>query len=252
MKRIPLSGKAIMYFERLDVDALEREIQRVIETPVEHFSLTKDAQGGSHILRRFHVVTEEEVIEFDRAEAPDFFARLRTNDWSHALIKVGHGYITANLGFVLPPTDVDEYVNIFIDNNDGSLEIACRLQNVRLNQQFFGGLVASLKLSEKPIKHSRRIPQELETRLLCDAMHVCSVCKEEGVQIHHIKPVEEGGLTVEENLIVVCLKHHRMAHTKSDLSKKLTEAHLREYKRRHLEWVASRGVSDFNQDIELG
>ena len=60
------------------------------------------------------------------------------------------------------------------------------------------------------------------------------------MQIHHIKAVEEGGLTVEENLIVLCLKHHRMAHTKSDLSKKMTESHLREYKRRHLEWVASR------------
>ena len=152
----------------------------------------------------------------------------------------------------MPPTDNDEYINITINDLDGLIEIGCRLRNLEFNRQFVDRLDAALRLSARPIKHSRYIPQDLETKLLCDAMHVCSVCKEEGVVIHHISPVEEGGLTVEENLIVICLKHHRMAHTKSDLSRKMTEDHLREYKRRHLEWVAARGVSDLSEDIEAG
>jgi len=72
-------------------------------------------------------------------------------------------------------------------------------------------------------------------------MHLCNVCKETGVIIHHIIPVEEGGPSEEENLVVLCLNHHHQAHSKSILARELRPEHLREYKRRHMAWVAAKG-----------
>ena len=72
MKRIPHSSKAVGYFERFDVDALEREIQEIIESPAEYFSLAKDELRESHIFRRLRIATEEEVLEFDYADVSDF------------------------------------------------------------------------------------------------------------------------------------------------------------------------------------
>ncbi|PYX23403.1 MAG: hypothetical protein DMG82_11555 [Acidobacteria bacterium] len=74
-------------------------------------------------------------------------------------------------------------------------------------------------MGEKPKKASRYIPEWLEIKLLCDSMHLCNVCRETGVIIHHIVPVEDGGPSDEGNLIVLCLNHHNAAHSKSILSK---------------------------------
>ena len=119
----------------------------------------------------------------------------------------------------------------------------CRLREKSLTDGFIARLVEELKLSTKPKKFSRDVPEWLETKLLCDSIHLCNVCHQEGVIIHHIKFVEEGGKTEEDNLIVLCLTHQRQAHSKSQLTRNLKPQHLREYKRRHLEWVAQQ---DFN------
>jgi hypothetical protein len=39
----------------------------------------------------------------------------------------------------------------------------------------------------------------------------------------------------------LCLNHHHHAHSKSPLAKNLRPEHLREYKRRHFEWVTLKG-----------
>lgn len=55
----------------------------------------------------------------------------------------------------------------------------------------------------------------------------CQICgwKEATRDIHHIKPVSQGGTNIEENLIVVCPNHHRMIH-----SKLISETELLNYK----------------------
>jgi hypothetical protein len=237
MKRVAHAIERMEFFDQLETDALEVELRRVMESPEHFFS---EGDGKTAELRRFVVSTSAETIEFAWAEVDAFIAQLRSGEWESAHVKLQRAKVTPNVGFVVPNAS-DEGLALFIHKEEGSLQLQCRFRDVQISREFAERLHGSLRLSPKPIKFSRDIPQRLETQLLCDSMHMCNVCRDEGVIIHHIKPVEDGGKTIETNLIVLCLKHHRQAHSRSELSKNLTATHLFEYKRRHRLWVEARG-----------
>lgn len=250
MKRVAHTFGGTGFFDQLDTAALEAEIQKVVDAPADFFSIEQNQTGDSQIFWRLIVATSSESIEFEVGELCEMQKHMTGNDWENAVVNIGHGRRTQRVGFLIPPTPQDEQIRISIDRAEGSLEIQCRLRDVGVSRRFAEGLHASLKLSDKPVKFSRDIPQSLETKLLCDSLHMCNICREEGVIIHHMKPVEDGGRTTEENLIVLCLKHHRQAHSRSELSKNLSSVHLVEYKKRHRAWVESRGSGEAYQISE--
>lgn len=58
----------------------------------------------------------------------------------------------------------------------------------------------------------RYVPVPLGDLLLEQAGHRCTVCNAPYVDIHHINPIEKGGKTEYDNLIVLCPNCHRRVH----------------------------------------
>jgi HNH endonuclease len=162
-------------------------------------------------------------------------------EWQQASFTVYHAKRTPNLGVKHIGAFKNERMATSLDNVDGICQFTALFREGLDASTYLLRLAGALAITERPKKASRYISDELETKLVCDSMHLCNICRERGVIIHHIIPIEEGGHSAEENLIVVCLNHHNEAHSNSNLSKKLRPEHLREYKRRHLLWVANRG-----------
>lgn len=73
------------------------------------------------------------------------------------------------------------------------------------------------KISRKPI------PKSVIFQLIQDSEWKCCVCwdlfKCQNVVIHHIIPYHETQDNSYDNLVVLCLNHHGLAHTKSDLGR---------------------------------
>lgn len=69
-----------------------------------------------------------------------------------------------------------------------------------------------------------KIPKALERRLLYESSYVCVICQSGGCHIHHID--QDHSNNKEENLVVLCVKHHDEAHTKRQLSKNLDQQAL--------------------------
>lgn len=82
-------------------------------------------------------------------------------------------------------------------------------------------------------KRRSRLSENLKNKLLVEANHIRTICGRPGVQIHHIDG--DPNNNSEDNLIVLCLKHHDEAERSKagrGLSSNLTPDQLREYKRR--------------------
>ena len=59
--------------------------------------------------------------------------------------------------------------------------------------------------------------------------------------MHHIEPWATSRSHAEENLVVLCLEHHDLAHTKKELSLGLKPAELRAAKK---QWKMKAGLMD--------
>lgn len=79
-----------------------------------------------------------------------------------------------------------------------------------------------------------KIPKPLERRLLYESAYVCVVCQSSGCQIHHID--QNHSNNNEDNLVVLCHKHHDEAHTTRQLSKNLDPKALKDAK---TAWVSN-------------
>ncbi|MCK5261349.1 MAG: HNH endonuclease [Thermoplasmatales archaeon] len=83
-------------------------------------------------------------------------------------------------------------------------------------------------------------------KCLIDHRHSCAICrKSSDIRIHHIVFKSEGGKDEEENLIVLCGKHHDLAHLKGGLGKRLTKNQLREYRKRRIDECKSKPLPGY-------
>lgn len=82
------------------------------------------------------------------------------------------------------------------------------------------------------------ISKPLERKLLYESKYVCVVCQEKACHIHHIDQNHKNN--EEDNLVVLCMRHHDEAHTKRQLSKNLDSIALRDAKYRWTEIVRKR------------
>lgn len=73
------------------------------------------------------------------------------------------------------------------------------------------------------------IPAATQTAVLTASGHRCVVCGSRSIQIHHINGNRADNRVA--NLVVLCLEHHDQAERTGGLTKKITQAQLRVYKR---------------------
>lgn len=68
------------------------------------------------------------------------------------------------------------------------------------------------------------IPEDIIDNLLYKSMRTCCICRKSKRQIiiHHIIEWKVSRSNQEENLVVLCLKHHGEAHTYKELAQNLT------------------------------
>jgi hypothetical protein len=243
MKIVPHGVQYTGFFDEIDIEKLANVVQDFLASIRDCFSMEV---AGSELFCFCQLETNEENVSPESHGASvllPFIEELRAQPWIKCKIDFWHGmrFLSSRMEKTEPHRG--EIFTIAIDREAGVCEIQCRLREIILTEPFTKKVIEQLGLFDRPKKHSRDIPEKLETELLCDSLHLCNVCRQECVIIHHIDAVENGGKTVEENLIVLCLKHHGQAHSKSTLTKGLKPEHLREYKSRHALWVSQQGVN---------
>lgn len=63
------------------------------------------------------------------------------------------------------------------------------------------------------VNASRNNMRNVRKRLIIERGSICQKCSYPGyVEVHHIKPVSNGGLDNAENLVLLCEKCHADAH----------------------------------------
>ncbi|MFA6598411.1 MAG: hypothetical protein WCS69_11850 [Ignavibacteriaceae bacterium] len=83
------------------------------------------------------------------------------------------------------------------------------------------------------------ISDKIVSELIYDSKMICCICRESNrpIIIHHIIPWNESHDNSEENLVVLCLEHHDLAHTRKELSINLTANHIRNAKDQWIDFV---------------
>ena len=239
MRVIPHGLKYAGFFDDLNTGVLKGELMAFADGIRDSFSIS----GGSRVRYFCRLTTKEEGVEPEghyEDALRSFLPELESRQWLNAKVRIEHG-IQLESGQELSRPRSDEFFELSLDRAEGTCEIQCRLRERRLTEELIARLIERLSLSAKPKKHSRDVPEWLERKLLCDSIHLCNVCRQDDVIIHHIVAVEDGGRTAEDNLIVLCLKHHGKCHSSAQFTRNIKPEDLREYKRRHLAWVAQQG-----------
>jgi hypothetical protein len=246
MLATPHALRALGYFRELqstNLSAFRTILLEVTENPSVFFAIKKT----SFPKVEFEVQTKDVTFSSESdlvTELNNFIEALEQKEWQQAASTIAHGRRSPNLGLKHIGAFRSEEVKVSCDNIGGICQLTALFREGFDSGSYLMRLAGALGLTEKPTKASRYVPEPLQTKLLCDSMHRCNVCREAGVIIHHIVRIEEGGRSEEENLMVLCLNHHNDAHSTSVLSKRLRPEHLLEYKRRHLLWVARRGSGE--------
>ncbi len=97
------------------------------------------------------------------------------------------------------------------------------------------------EIAKKISKEQRPpIPSSIITKLLCESKWTCCVCRDNNTRpivIHHINEWSETKNHSENNLVVLCVEHHDLAHTKKELSTNLTPKRLEEIKKSWIQYV---------------
>ena len=73
-----------------------------------------------------------------------------------------------------------------------------------------------------------KIPNSTRSKILIANRHLCCVCREGGIEIHHIN--SDASDNRLENLSVLCLKHHDMATAPKGMTARLKPEELKKYK----------------------
>ena len=92
-------------------------------------------------------------------------------------------------------------------------------------------LLKTNSVIDKPMKRRIRIPEQIQTQVMCVSHNTCCVCAEMGVgkhvQIHHIDGDRNNNAF--ENLAVLCLECHNKTQLKGGFAKQLTPKLVTEY-----------------------
>lgn len=103
----------------------------------------------------------------------------------------------------------------------------------------------------RELKENKRppIPAKTVAKLLYESKFGCCICKDNknSLIIHHIKKWTDSKDNSEDNLVVLCLKHHDGAHTKHELTLNLTPSILKEAKKKWINDVKANAARSINE-----
>ena len=94
------------------------------------------------------------------------------------------------------------------------------------NDEYFDPITGTWKKKKTNPQKMREALTPAKRRRIMEAVgNKCEIrgCKSKAYEVHHIKPVSEGGTNVGSNLVVLCANHHKDAH-----NGKITRTELRE------------------------
>ncbi|MGH1404135.1 MAG: HNH endonuclease signature motif containing protein [Alphaproteobacteria bacterium] len=106
----------------------------------------------------------------------------------------------------------------------------------------------SLEQAESLLKENRPpIPEETLLKVLYKSRRTCCICRNPNkpIVVHHIDEWAKSRSHDEENLIVLCLDHHDLAHTKKELSQGLSRKELKSSKQKweeHVEHLDAKAI----------
>jgi len=86
---------------------------------------------------------------------------------------------------------------------------------------------------QKIFKNDRpKIPEDIVYDILFKCRNTCCICRDssKSIIIHHIIEWNISKDNSENNLVVLCIEHHDMAHTKKELSRNLTSEEIKSSK----------------------
>ena len=138
-------------------------------------------------------------------------------------------------------------LNALLGRNIGvdlSKELLTKGYNVGKLKLLSDAELTALGLSDEIIDVLRNearppIPVDTVIKLLYESKNVCCVCRDplKGIIIHHIDEWHNSSSHEESNLVVLCLHHHDLAHTRKHLSLALSPTRLIGFKKKWLEDV---------------
>jgi len=94
------------------------------------------------------------------------------------------------------------------------------------NDKYFDPITGTWKKKKTNTQKMREALTPAKKRRIMEAVgNKCEIrgCKSKAYEVHHIKPVSEGGTNVGSNLVVLCANHHKDAHNGT-----ITRTELRE------------------------
>jgi len=94
------------------------------------------------------------------------------------------------------------------------------------NDEYFDPITGTWKKKKTDAQMVREALTPAKRRRIMEVVgNKCEIrgCKSKAYEVHHIKPVSEGGTNVGSNLVVLCANHHRDAHNGTITRAKLKE-----------------------------
>jgi hypothetical protein len=185
MKRRPRHLGGTGYFDSLSSESLAKATKSLASIKDDlHAYFTIPEDDRRHLAKYgFHVICEMETLESENDE-PDvlqeFAQVLCSMKWQTASVSVTHGALYGDLNLRYIGAVNNEEIDLTFDSETGACEMRGLLRDVDTTRAFLTQIWEDLNLSDKPKKASRYITPELEIKLLCDSMHLCSVCREPG------------------------------------------------------------------------
>lgn len=107
-----------------------------------------------------------------------------------------------------------------LNKNHATVINACKQvaihKDLSLVAESFDELVSSYRLDSFRSPDTQRMIKEANgkwNKVFCQYKAECQICQvEDIVEVHHIRPLRNGGSNEPENLLILCSTHHRMLH----------------------------------------
>ena len=94
------------------------------------------------------------------------------------------------------------------------------------------------KRSAKPAAKRTKISEDVFAKLMLESRRTCNLCwRCPAAHVHHIVQVSDGGDNSEDNLVLLCERCHREAHTVRSMARNLTPEVFRVHKTAWLDLV---------------
>ena len=199
--------------------------------------------SASSIIQRLEMndisVFEEALQKLGASKAPLYVSTVIENEKPVGIMSTKKTKSSSSTKSALMRRGFDEKLANYLIENDFTIQKLKQLKEDELS-------ALGLNIDQiKSINDGTRppIPEETYLKLLYESKRTCCVCRDPSkpIIIHHIEEWSSSKSHDESNLVVLCLEHHDLAHTKKELSIGLNKKQLIDFKAK---WLSSTKTSD--------